>query len=167
MVDQKYASGYKKCRQLTMGGAIAHSVTHSQTFDTDFRSLEIELGTSHRKTHTLSKHSSYKQNTPFSPPSLHPDPSSPPTHPAKQKAQDFCMCSEAYSTVSVNCFPLRQGVTCRAVFKFDLSFRETFLLRWYHFWCHRVSFPIIRVPLYWAPHQNCCMQFEGKSESVC
>lgn len=62
-----------------MGGAIARSVTHSQTFDADFRSLGIELGTSHRKTHTLPNHSSYEQNTPFSPPSLHPDPSSPPT----------------------------------------------------------------------------------------
>lgn len=35
-----------------MGGATADSVTHSQTFDIDFSSLEIELRTSHRKTHT-------------------------------------------------------------------------------------------------------------------
>lgn len=81
-----------------MGGAIAHSVTHSQTFDTDFRSLETELGTSHMKTHGLPNQSSYKQNTQFSPPSLHPDPSSPPTHTAKQKAWNFCMCREAYSS---------------------------------------------------------------------
>lgn len=83
-----------------MGGAIAHSVTHSQTFDTDFRLLEMEQGTSRRKTHTLPNHSSYKQNTPFSPPSLHPDPSSPPTHIAKQKVRDFYMCSEAYSNLN-------------------------------------------------------------------
>lgn len=84
-----------------MGGAIAHFATHSQTFDTDFRSLEIELGASHRKTHTLPIHFSYKQNTPLSPSSLHSDPSSPPTHIAKQKAWGFCMCGEAYSA---NCF---------------------------------------------------------------
>lgn len=69
-----------------MGGAIADSVTHSQTFDTDFRSLEIELGTSHRKAHTLPNHSSYKQNTPFSPLSVHSDCSSPPAVIGKQKA---------------------------------------------------------------------------------
>lgn len=46
-----------------MGGAIADSVTHSQTFDTDFRSLEIELGTSHRKTHTSKSLKLWKKHT--------------------------------------------------------------------------------------------------------
>lgn len=86
----------KKCRQLTMGGAIADSVTHSQMFDADFRSLEIELGTSHRKTHTLPNHSSNEKNTLVSPLSVHPECSSPLAHMAKQRAWDFYMCSEAF-----------------------------------------------------------------------
>lgn len=101
----------EKCRQLTMGGAIADSVTHSQTFDTDFRSPEIELGTSHRKTHTLPSHSSYEKNTPLSHLSVHPECSSPPAHIAKQKTWDFYMCSEAFfqPTIFLEWFPLQQS----------------------------------------------------------
>lgn len=73
-----------------MGGAIADSVTHSQTFDTDVRSLETKLGPSHRKAHTLSDYSGYEKPTPFSPLSVQPYP------PTKQKAWDFCMYSEAF-----------------------------------------------------------------------
>lgn len=94
-----------------MGGAIADSVTHSQTFDSDFRSLEIELGTSHRKTHILPNHSSYEKSTPFFPLSVHPDCSFLPAHIAKQKPWDFYMSTEAFffpPTISLEWFPLQQ-----------------------------------------------------------
>jgi len=81
-----------------MGGAIAHSVTHSQTFDTDFRSLEIEIVTPTGK-HFQITQATNKQNAPFSSLSLRPEPPSP-NCPQSQpdKKHGVSMCSGIYST---------------------------------------------------------------------
>lgn len=127
VVDQKYASGYK-CRQLTMGGAIAHSVTRSQTFDTDFRSLEIEIVTPTGK-HFQITQATNKQNAPFSSLSLRPEPSSPTSsHSHPDKNHEVSFCNEIYSTFFELFSTITRGTLQKCVFKSDLSFRETFLL---------------------------------------
>lgn len=111
VVDQKYASGYK-CRQLTMGGAIAHSVTPLQTFDTYFRSVEIEIVTPTGK-HFQITQATNKQNTPFSSLSLRPEPSSPTcSHSQPDKKHEASVCSEIYSTF-FELFPtITRGTVC-------------------------------------------------------